>query len=73
MSMINNNIKRIPFSNSYLNSTARKIGNSMLSDLDAFAQYSITEANIHHLIDLAEHLIAIKSDKTMQKIKISSF
>ena len=68
MSMINNNIKRIPFSNSYLNSAARKIGNSMLSDLDAFAEYSITEANIHHLIDLAEHLIAIKSDKTMQNM-----
>ena len=40
----------------------------MLSDLDAFAEYSITEANIHHLIDSAEHLIAINSDKTMQNM-----
>ena len=68
MSMINNNIKRIPFSNSYLNSAARKIGNSMLSDLDSFVQYSINEAKIHHLIDSAEHLIAINSDKTMQNM-----
>ena len=68
MSMINNNIKRTPFTNSNLYSAARKIGNSMLSDLDAFTEYGITEENIHHLIDSAEHLIAINSDKTMQNM-----
>ena len=40
----------------------------MLSDLDAFTEYGITEENIHHLIDSAEHLIAINSDKTMQNM-----
>ena len=40
----------------------------MISDLDAFTEYGITEENIHHLIDSAEHLIAINSDKTMQNM-----
>ena len=68
MSKYNNNTKKIPFTNSNLYSAARKIGNSMLSDLDAFTEYGITEENIHHLIDSAEHLIAINSDKTMQNM-----
>ena len=68
MSKYNNNTKRNPFTNNNLYSAARKIGNSMLSDLDAFAEYGITEANINHLIDSAEHLITIKSDKTMQNM-----
>ena len=68
MSKYNNNTKKIPFTNSNLYSAARKIGNSMLSDLDAFTEYGITEENIHNLIDSAEHLIAINSDKTMQNM-----
>ena len=68
MSKYNNNIKRNPFTNSNLYSAPRNIGNSMLSDLDSFVQYSINEAKIHHLIDSAEHLIAINSDKTMQNM-----
>ena len=36
----------VPFTYSNLYSMARQIANSMLTDLDSFAEYGITEANI---------------------------
>ena len=60
----------IPLSYNKLCSMARQIGNSMRSDFDSFAQYAITEANIQHLFDLEQLLIATDSDKT-KRIDIS--
>ena len=38
----------------------------MLTDLDSFAEYGITEANIQYIFDLAEQLITTDSDKSLR-------
>ena len=54
------------FTYSNLYSMARQIANSMLTDLDSFAEYGITEANIQYIFDLAEQLITTYSDKSLR-------
>ena len=58
----------IPFSYSKLYSTAKSIANSMLKDIDAFADYGVTAADAQYLIDSAERLTIISTDAIMRNL-----